>query len=510
MEDPLHSVPTIVNYFKDRKNDISERLMFIGTNSGYLHAIKLDKNTPQEVFSFIPKELLQNLDKYYGGGELLETKAYGIDGPITHWHQDLNGNGNVEAADGEKVYVYITLRRGGQSLYALDVTNPSTPLLAWQKHGDYPADFPNKPAVSPGYEKMGQTWAQLEPATVAWDNEQRVVLFTAGGYDPIEDGSDRNGPATRITHSKGNSIYMIDAVTGELLWDASQDVSSATSTMTSSFAANVAPVDTQGDGLANAVFATDTGGRIWRFDINMPSIQASLPSDYVTDKATFASGGAIADVNEGTNSSNRRFFNEVDVVYQRATDQILLSVGSGYRAHPLTTSTQDHHYLIKTSVNKPDAYTTITQNMLAPWGTDNDFGWYIALTTPGEKVLSRSATIGNNILITSFAPNDPTTTIACNSDPGQTFLYNLSMTHDSGSISYTLNRQQTTQGGIPPSPVLISPLDYGPNGGNSNNQASKRKNILVGTEIVTDDTGKALEVGDPYDNITKDYWLEKK
>lgn len=512
MEDPLHSVPTIVNYYKDRENNVSKRVMFIGTNSGYLHAIKLDDENPREAFSFIPRELLHNLDKYYSGGELLETKAYGIDGPITHWHQDLNGDGNVDISEGEKVYVYITLRRGGQSIYALDVTDKDDPKLAWQKHGDYPADFPNKPAVSLGYENMGQTWAQLEPATVAWDNEQRVVLFTAGGYDPIEDGSDRNGPASRISHTKGNSIYMIDAKTGEILWDASKHVNSATSDMTSSFAANVAPVDTLGDGLANIVFATDTGGRIWRFDINTPAIQTSLPSDYATDETSFASGGAIADLNGGGGSTNnRRFFNEVDVVYQRAIDKIVLSVGSGYRAHPLTTATQDHHYLIKTPVNKPDAYPTITHNMLSNWGTDNDHGWYVELVTPGEKVLARSATIGNNILITTFAPNDPSTTIACNSDAGQTFLYNLSMTHDSGSISYTLNRQQTNQGGIPPSPVLITPLDYGKDGGSTTDRhASKRKNILIGTEVVTDSSGNTIEVGAPYDNMIKDYWLEKE
>jgi hypothetical protein len=119
--------------------------------------------------------------------------------------------------------------------------------------------------------------------------------------------------------------------------------------------------------------------------------------------------------------------------------------------------------------------------------------------------------VGNNILLTTFAPNDPSTTIACDTDAGQTFLYTLSLEHDSGTISYTFNRQQMNQGGIPPSPVLISPLNYGQDASNPDlpSNASKRKNVLVGTEVVTDDSGRALEVGDPYDNITKDYWLER-
>ena len=513
MEDPLHSEPTIIKYSSTTSTtgeQSADRTLFIGTNSGYIHAFDVDENAPKEHFSFIPKELLQNLDKYYSGGTLYEHKAYGIDGPLTHWHQDSNGNGQVD--NGEQVYLYITLRRGGQSLYALNVTDRTKPTLAWEKHGNYPANFPNKPAISDGYENLGQTWARMEPATVMWDNTQKVVLFTAGGYDPIEDGTDMNGPASRTTHSQGTTIYMIDAESGEVLWDANEHANMPSGmAMTSSFSANVAPIDTSGDGLADMIYAPDVGGRVWRFDITQPKINYNLPTSFTTDEKNFANGAAILDVSGGDSSGNRRFFNEVDVVYQKAQggmgDSVLLSIGSGMRPHPLSVAVTNYHFVIKDELKAPDTaadYNTITFDQLTEYGTNNDYGWYVPLTYPGEKVLSRSNTFSNTILFATFAPNEvSTTTVNCNADPGRTMLYIL---QDGVSKAISIK-----QGGIPPSPTIIEiPTEKDDDG---KKKSRRKRNVIVGTEIIEDtdaDTGKRGAI-DPFDDISpsrKNYWLE--
>ena len=487
IEDPLHSEPTIITYSSDNTSKTKDRTLFLGTNSGFLHAFDVDENHPKEFFSFIPKELIQNLDKYYSGGSFYDHKTYGIDGPLTHWHDDTNDNGQVDGS--EKVYLYITLRRGGQSFYALDVTKRAEPKLLWQMHGNYPT-FPNKPAVSKGYDNLGQTWARLEPATVNWKGVQTAVLFTAGGYDPSEDGTTSDGPNTRNTHSMGTTIYMIDALTGEVLWDAGID--SPSSEMTSSFAANVSPVDSTDNGLANIVFAADTGGRVWRFDINASHKSTDLKTD-------FATSHLLADISTGTGAGNRRFFNEVDVVYREKEKDILLSVGSGYRAHPLSLTVTDYHFIIRTSITKPTGNHLITTSDLTNWGTDSAYGWKVPLTYPGEKVLSRSSTTAGAILFTTFAPKSSNAADLCSSDPGIATLYILN-----NGIVRTVSM---TQGGIPAMPVIVRNDDP------TDSTASSRS-ILVGTEVINLASGgngvPDDSIGEAFDNISKDYWLEKK
>jgi type IV pilus assembly protein PilY1 len=491
LEDPLHSEPTIITYSSSINQSTGEktqdRTLFLGTNSGYLHAFDVSEQSPKEFFAFIPKELVHNLDKYYSGGSFYDNKAYGIDGPLTHWHDDTNDNGQVDGS--EKVYLYITLRRGGQSFYALDVTNRTAPELLWEKHGNYPADFPNKPAVSAGYDKLGQTWARLEPATITLNGVQTAVLFTAGGYDPSEDGITSDGPSSRSQHDLGTTVYMIDALTGIILWDAS--INSASSEMTSSFAGNVAPVDSTGDGQANIIFAADTGGRVWRFDINSSAIDA-------TD---FATTHLLADISTGTGAGNRRFFNEVDVVYREKEKDILLSIGSGYRAHPLSLVVTDYHFIVRTPVEKPTSNHLITLSDLTDWGVDSPYGWKVPLTLPGEKVLSRSSTTSGAILFTTFAPKSSNAADLCSSDPGIATLYILN--------NKIVHPVSLVQGGIPTMPVIVR----NKNANNAGSTASSRS-ILIGTEVINLSKGGDGEedesLGDGYDNMSKDYWLERK
>lgn len=502
MQDPLHSEPTIITYSKTKgtngDKDRVDRTMFLGTNGGFLHAFDIDKESPTEHFSFIPKELLHNLELYRTGGGLLATKAYGIDGPITHWHKDVNGNKVVD--NNEKVYVYFGLRRGGHSYYALDVSDRSDPKLLWEKHGPYPAGTPNRPAVSAGYETLGQTWSRLEPATVEWNGGDRVVLFASGGYDPLEDGdlgsgTHRTGPASRGQHNVGTSVYMIDALTGEVLWDAKKH-SGAGSQMTSSFPAHTSPIDVTGDGYANIIYAADVGGRVWRFDINSSNSGSS----------DFATGRMLADLNN--NGGSRRIYNEIDIIGSKESDQILLSIGSGNRSHPGTHGAQEadnYHFILKDSLTPPKSPILVTMSSLAQFPNASDYGWYIPLIQSGEKVLSRSNTVGDQILFSTFSPKIDTTP-SCDAKPGYARTYKVDLSKG------TLQFAELRSGGIPPMPMLIPPKRE-PEApcttpgvcADDGSKKSPEYSVLVGTEVVEFDDG----IPSPYGNIFKNYWLEK-
>ena len=96
MGDPLHSQPLLITYSREQTTadttDLTEEVnytynsvAFFGTNQGYLHAI--DTQSGEEVFSFIPDDLLPNLSSFYED-ERRVTKLYGLDGDLSSWVED--------------------------------------------------------------------------------------------------------------------------------------------------------------------------------------------------------------------------------------------------------------------------------------------------------------------------------------------------------------------------------------------------------------------------------------
>lgn len=494
IEDPLHSEPTIITYEDGNKN--IKKALFVGTNSGFLHAFDIDKDDPDEYFSFIPAELLGNLNKYYTGGGVNAKKVYGVDGPITQYHDDHNEDGKVNGSD--KVYIFVGLRRGGQSMYALDVTNLSAPKLLWQKHGNYPDGTLNKPTLSSGYENLGQTWGRLEPASILTDkaNGNHFVLFTSGGYDPKEDGAanlgtSTSGPLSRIDHTQGTTVYMIDMFTGEVLWDAKKHTSVG-GQMKSSFPGNTAPLDVDSDGHADILYAADVGGRIWRFD---------FPSGRVEN----SSGSIVADLNSGSNAENRRIYNEIDVIGREneGVKQIYLSVGTGNRSHPNHSLVKNYHYIIKDTVTPQESRGIITHSDLAQWDTNgrgpSSNGWYVPLTRVGEKALSRSNTVASQVIFSTFSPK-PVSEGVCDVSPGYTKSYKLDLNEE------ILSTVDTNSGGIPPMPMLLPPSSgIKCNGYCLPPLPPESYSVLVGTELVTFPGGVS---GSDLD-LKQLYWLKK-
>ncbi|VAX11759.1 Type IV fimbrial biogenesis protein PilY1 [hydrothermal vent metagenome] len=122
MGDPLHSVPAIVTY--GGTDDEPEMVVFVATNEGYLHAIvggsELSTITDlpsvtlpgREIFAFVPKDLLPNLVTFYRNKAGADRK-YGLDGEITSWVIDNDGDQKIEPSEEDRVYLYVGMRRGG-------------------------------------------------------------------------------------------------------------------------------------------------------------------------------------------------------------------------------------------------------------------------------------------------------------------------------------------------------------------------------------------------------------
>lgn len=439
MEDPLHSRPVVINYSVKQDETgklVTDSLVFVATNSGYLHAFKADKHSFKEYFSFIPKELLKNLAQYKESATQ-EKKIYGLDGAISYWHQDKNRDNIVDS--GEKLLLFVGMRRGGRNYYAIDISDRYKPKFAWQITGGID-DFEN----------LGQSWSEMTLAKVPWKGSHKVVLLFGGGYDPIEDDRTSQG-----SHGMGNSIYMVDAETGELLWQASnKSADFKHRDMTTSIVSDIRPVDVDGDSIMDYFYNSDVGGKVWRFDIDPDNEGAR----------DFAKGGVLFNANENSDTGYQRFFNSPSVAYfVRDGERFLtLSIGSGFRAHPLQDTASDSFYIIKdyNVIEQPVSYDTATPGLLATIGekaTDAEIhrGWKFIMPGNAEKVLANALTTNDTVYFTAFAPSaDATNPGSCLAGVGTAKAYSIAIPHDpEEELKEVVHPIETTI--IPPPPIEI-------------------------------------------------------
>lgn len=361
LADVLHNEPRLVAYKTDEdlarveaaKNGTGtspEQLyMFFGTNEGFIHAV--DPKSGEEKFAFIPKELLPNLKTYYQDPKGSANKRYGMDGQFNLWVEYAATNTTTKTRDISKSILYAGMRRGGRNYYALDVGNISAPALKWVIKG----------GTTPGFAKLGQTWSTPKLANIKVNNVNTKVLIFTGGYDTAQDTESPNTPT--VKDSLGNSLYIVNAETGQLIWRAGHtDEAGANlklANMTHSIPADPVIIDIDSDGLADILYAADSRAQVFRFDINNANSGAG----------NLATGGRIAQLGGDSALSNRRFYNTPDVALIRergGKTYFTISLGSGYRAHPLNEDTIDSFYVLRDAnvFNKPSTYTTLTEDDL--------------------------------------------------------------------------------------------------------------------------------------------------
>ncbi|KEF29700.1 Type IV fimbrial biogenesis protein PilY1 [Marinobacter nitratireducens] len=441
LADPLHSVPQLVIYSGTTVAN-QDTTIYYGDNQGYIHAV--DGEDGSSYFSFIPKELLSNQPAMMNSTSA-SAKEYGMDGTVVSWIYDDNFDGQIKAADNDFVYIYSGMRRGGRSYYALDVTDRTAPSLLWQITGG---------VSGTDYEEMGQTWSTPVKTKIAIGNSNYDVLIFGGGYDPDQDNA-----TVRTADDEGRAVYIVDATNGNVLWWAGPTGSGADMEMADmDYSIPAAPkvLDVNGDGLADQIYVGDMGGQIFRFDI---SNTAKL-TDLVT-------GGRIADFGGSTTASNRRFYHSPDLfgIKLGGVRYLGLIIGSGFQAHPLNKDVDDRIYMMKISavssapLDPTDAtqttvlYKSLTESDLYD-ATDNLIqqgtstektaaasalatadGWFIKLdNNPGEKVLSESVTVNNEVFITTYEPkasSDP-----CRPPTGTSRLYHISVLDGSAVRNY--------------------------------------------------------------------------
>ena len=373
--DILHSSPNVMTYGFDTTNNKFIDKILVGSNAGGLHFVNGDSGI--EEWSFVPNNLLAKQAALKTN--LATGHTYGLDATPILRVEDADIDGNIES--GDKVHVYMSQRRGGSSIYALDITavltsavstNSVTPKFLWRidaVNNPTGAEFPG--SAKGNYSRLGQTWSDVNVADIKTSSGEKTVLIFAGGYDDDLDSFDGSGNKKfgleAGAPNQGNAIYIVDADTGDLIFWISHGVDSGNGIATGSGAdievtgmnyaipSNVTVFDTDADGFDDRLYVGDTAGKIWRVDLGADISPGGADPEGSTVVGQFADVSASS---TGTALSNeRRIFFNPSVVQVRDTtfsdasngeyDYVVVTTGN--RANPLALTTSDRLYALRDS-----------------------------------------------------------------------------------------------------------------------------------------------------------------
>jgi type IV pilus assembly protein PilY1 len=392
--DIFHSNAVIVGppsqYFQDtgysgpggfyQTNQNRTKVVIVGANDGKLHAF--NAATGVEMWAFIPNSVLQNLiimqaaHTYYVDGSPTVADVWFYSSPTETTQQKVESEWRTVLVCG--------LRKGGNTFFALDITDTLNPTYLWQ--------FPNSNDAAT-LSLVGQSWSEPAIGRVKIEGGdgnlyERWVAFVGGGYDP--------------TGKVGNAFFVIDIKTGGIIWQFSYNSTDPQMQwMTYPLTAPPMAVDTNSDGYVDKVYIGDLGGQMWVFNVSFNALTNKSNSLWTGQRLFTAPVG----------------LNEQHKIYYRAAVSFdtggipWVYFGTGDIENPTgSANPPERFYAVKddglgnyprTEANLENVTNTTT---FAPPQYPLE-GWYILLQKSGnslEKVLSSPSIFNHIVYFTTF------------------------------------------------------------------------------------------------------------
>lgn len=442
--DVLHSRPLVLNYNRDTAGQGGEDVVvFYGANDGLFRAIRGSDGSELWAMSFPEHEL--SLQTLYSN--LAEVNGEPVDHPYF-----MDGSPTAYTVAGindalterylASAWLFLPMRRGGDFIYALDVSDVNSPKFLWKVERD-----------DGEFSDLGQTWSTPKPAYVRAhtqeDGTPLPVVFFGAGYD-AEAEDYVAGEGDRPPRDAGQGIYMLDAQTGARIW-----YGRAASGMDFSVAGDLTLVNyaRSPDNFVDRIYFADTGGNIWRLNVG-----SSNPNEWTfVHLADFGGSDCAAD----SNTDCRKFLYNPSVVIE-SSGAVSILIGSGDREHPLESTVQNRMYLLRDRGQQTVLTESGIQQLTSSTTADQieadkiRYGWYFNLR-PGEKVVGNALTQAG---VTYFNTNTPAlqSSNSCVTGLGEAREYMVEYNDPLAVVSYlaTTNGEVVAGGGFPPPPVPMT------------------------------------------------------
>jgi type IV pilus assembly protein PilY1 len=383
------------------------KMLYVGGNDGFLRGF--NANTGQEVFAYVPNAVVPDMP-------LLANSAYAhrfyVDGSPAAWDAYFGG--------AWRTVLTGTTGAGGRSVFALDVTNPASfgaSNVLWEVNQNTPMRAGD--AADPQYgARLGYTLGQA--VVLKLNNGEWAAVFGNGYRSP--------GNASAGIPADQASLYIVRVSDGTLIRRIDTGVGSPGAP---NGLGTPTAFDSNGDLIADVVYAPDMRGNVWKFDLSgsnpaawslafAADASAGYPNGRPLFRAVSGSGQVqpisarveLASPPPGKSGimvlfGTGRFFavgDNVDTTSQTfygiwdngtaitATDRSVL------QAQTITTKTI-------TLRGVPTTVRDVSTNTI-DWATKR--GWYLDLPTSMERVVGTAAVRDNRVIFTTLIPSvDP-------------------------------------------------------------------------------------------------------
>ena len=355
--------------------------LYVGANDGMLHAI--NASTGQEKFAYVPNLVFSKLSRQTA---VPYVHQYTVDGSPVVGDVFYTGDGAWHSL------LVSGLRAGGRGLFALDVTDPSgvtetnaSSVVRWEVSDT----------------GLGHVFAA--PALVRTHKDDgKWSVIVGNGYNAVDSAA---------------YLFVIDAESGDVT-----KIRAGTGSSTGLSGAR--PVDVDGDGTIDVVYAGDLDGNLWKFDLTSGSpaswsatllfaAGSTKPITVQPDVTPHPKGGFMVTFATG------RYLALGDV----ATTETQTAYGIWDKAGSTSTVTADQlqQQIVETGTTASNGNTFrfsthrvgVARDMQL--GDDlptttvvdfyaNDRGWYFDLPTSGERVVADPTIRGGRAIFTSIIP----------------------------------------------------------------------------------------------------------
>ena len=372
-------------------------MIYVGANDGMLHAFSADMSANgdggKEMFAYVPSPLYSKLANLTSSSYV---HNYFVDGTPTV--------GDVHINNSWKTVLVGGLGGGGKGIYALDVTNPTAinestagSTVLWEFTSN---DDPD----------LGYTYGK--PAIVRLGNGKWAAVF---------------GNGLNSTEARGSIfIVFLDRTPGNKSWRLGTDyvkltVNDAAAARTrSNGIMQVYIADANGDFVADAIYAGDLHGNVWKFDVS-----GKVATDYQATRqllftATDAAGNAQPITTGFAGMRHRRGghivmfgtgrYVEVSDPGNMSTQAVYGIWDKGSHAQPTITRSQlvQQTITMETQASTGDFYRVLSKNPVN-YAT-GAMGWYLNLTSPGtaaqgERVVYDPQMQGTRLMFSTLTPS---------------------------------------------------------------------------------------------------------
>jgi type IV pilus assembly protein PilY1 len=383
-----------------------KQLVWVGAGDGMLHGFEAGLAGGKPIFSYIPEPVFAKLPDW---ASALKPKVQAfVDGsPFV---------GDVKVGANWSTYLFSTLGRGGKGVFALDVTDPTVlesetnagSVFKWQfTDSDDAADL--------GYIISDPTFNDVnnQPGQIAKMNNGKFAIILGNG----------------VQSTSGKAVLYILFVDGPLSGNwSSRFVKITADTGSGNGLSQPIWVDNNNDGIADAIYAGDLKGNLWKFDVSSattsnwnvaysgkPLFIAKdvagnlLPISTAPDYSFHPLGGVIVSFATGSAITNGDFPNpnRTDGAFGIWDNPKFAPMGGTTLDANLPRTLSQLKARQYNNVIATDDYNRYVTGDNINW--TNDKGWYLPFSVTAESSLGNMLMANRQLIYVSVSPPKPKT-----------------------------------------------------------------------------------------------------